>query len=77
MANVAQPAEETAIPRSAQREDVNWATMAPATKPPTISQIAMRFLLATAAESVGKATKAGYPPGAQPLSERSYRDAVD
>jgi hypothetical protein len=31
--------------------------MAPTTRPPTISQIAMRFLFAIAAGSVGRATK--------------------
>ncbi len=51
---------ETAIPSIPQREDASWATMPPATKPPTISQIAMRFLLATTAGSVGRATGAGY-----------------
>ena len=60
MANICKPARDTAIPMIAQREDVSWATMAPATRPPTISQIAMRFLLATAAGSVGRATKARY-----------------
>jgi hypothetical protein len=64
VANVAKPARDTAIPRIAQREDVSWATIAPATKPPTISQIAMRFLLATAAGSVGRVTKGRLPPGA-------------
>jgi hypothetical protein len=47
----------------APREDVSWATMAPAMRPPTISQIAMRFLLAIAAGSVGRATKGRLSPG--------------
>ncbi len=76
MANVAQPAKETAIPRIAQREDVSWATMAPATKPPTISQIAMRFLLATALGLVGSATQAGYIPGVHPASARYLPSAI-